>query len=56
MDFMPGRGEHETDIFATFTGKTVRRRGVTFMSHINKTSTKWWNRDYVVDIEVHVFS
>ena len=21
-----------------------------------ETSTKWWNRDYVVDIEVHVFS
>ena len=32
MDFMPGKGEHETCIFATFTGKAVRRRGVTFMS------------------------
>ena len=32
MDFMPGKGEHETGIFATFTGKAVRRRGVTFMS------------------------
>ena len=32
MDFMPGKGEHETDIFATFTGKSVRRGGVTFMS------------------------
>ena len=21
-----------------------------------ETSTRWWNRDYVVDIEVHVFS
>ena len=31
MDFMPGMGEHETGIFATFTGKAVRRRGVTFM-------------------------
>ena len=31
MDFMPGKGEHETGIFATFTGKAVRRRGVTFM-------------------------
>ena len=29
---MPGRGEHETDIFAIFTGKAVRRRGVTFMT------------------------
>ena len=26
------------------------RRDVT-----HQTSTKWWNRDYVVDIEVHVF-
>ena len=32
MDFMPDKGEHETDIFATFLGKAVRRRGVTFMS------------------------
>ena len=32
MDFMPGKGEHETCIFATFTGKAARRRGVTFMS------------------------
>ena len=35
MDFMPGKGEHEICIFATFTGKAgkaVRRRGVTFMS------------------------
>ena len=32
MDFMSGKGEHETGIFATFTGKAVRRRGVTFMS------------------------
>ena len=32
MDFMPGRGEHETGIFATCTGKAVRRRSVTFMS------------------------
>ena len=32
MDFMPGKGEHETGIFATSTGKAVRRRGVTFMS------------------------
>ena len=31
MDFMPGKGEHETGFFATFTGKAVRRRGVTFM-------------------------
>ena len=23
MDFMPGEGEHETGIFATFTGKVV---------------------------------
>ena len=30
MDFMPGKGEHETGIFATFTGKAVRRRGVTY--------------------------
>ena len=30
--FVHGKGEHETDIFATFTGKAVRRRGVTFMS------------------------
>ena len=32
IDFMPGNGEHETGIFATFTGKVVRRRGVTFMT------------------------
>ena len=32
MDFTPGKGEHETVIFATFKGKAVRRRGVTFMS------------------------
>ena len=32
MNFMPGKGEHETGIFATFTGKAVRRRGITFMS------------------------
>ena len=32
MDFMPDKGEHETGIFATFTGKAVRRCGVTFMS------------------------
>ena len=31
-DLMPAKGEHETGIFATFTGKAVRRRGVTFMS------------------------
>ena len=31
MDFMPGKGEHETGIFATFTGKAVPRRGITFM-------------------------
>ena len=29
IDFMPGNGEHETGIFATFIGKVVRRRGVT---------------------------
>ena len=32
MDVMPGKGEHETCIFAAFTGKAVRCRGVTFMS------------------------
>ena len=32
IDFMPGNGEHETGMFATFTGKVVRRRGVTFMT------------------------
>ena len=32
MDFMPGKGEHETGIFATFTGKVVGRCDVTFMS------------------------
>ena len=32
MHFMPGKGEHETGFFTTFTGKAVRRRGVTFMS------------------------
>ena len=50
-DFMSGKGEHETGIFATFTGQVVRRRGASI-----ETSTKLWNRDYVVDIEVHVFS
>ena len=32
IDFMPGNGEHETGMFATFTGKVVRRRGVTSMT------------------------
>ena len=32
IDFMPGNGEHETGIFATFTGKVVQCRGVTFMT------------------------
>ena len=32
MDFMPGKDEHETGIFATFTGKAVRSRCVAFMS------------------------
>ena len=32
IDFMPGNGEHETGMFATFTGNVVRRRGVTFMT------------------------
>ena len=32
IDFMPGNGEHETGMFATLTGKVVRRRGVTFMT------------------------
>ena len=32
IDFMPGNGEHETGMFDTFTGKVVRRRGVTFMT------------------------
>ena len=31
IDFMPGNAEHETGMFATFTGNVVRRRGVTFM-------------------------
>ena len=30
--FMSVKGEHETGSFATFTGKAVRRRGVSFMS------------------------
>ena len=38
MDFMPGKDEQETGIFATFTGKAVRRRGVTFMSTLCHTS------------------
>ena len=33
IDCMPGNGEHEMGIFATFTGKVVQRRGVTFMTH-----------------------
>ena len=32
IDFMPGNGEHKMGIFATFTGKMVRRRGVMFMT------------------------
>ena len=32
MDYMPGKGEYETGIFATFTGKAVRCCSVTFMS------------------------
>ena len=58
MDFMPGKGEHEAGI-CHFTGKAVRRCGVTLMStgcHTSiEASTKWRNMDYVVLIEVHVF-
>ena len=32
IDFMPGNGEHEMDMFATFKGKVVRRLGVTLMT------------------------
>ena len=32
IDFMSGNGEHETGMFATFMGKVVRRRSVTFMT------------------------
>ena len=32
IDFMPGNDEHGTGMFATFTGKVVRRRGDTFMT------------------------
>ena len=32
INFMPGNGEHKTGIFATFMGKVMRRRGVTFMT------------------------
>ena len=32
IDFMPGNGEHEMGMFATFKGKVVRRRGVTLMT------------------------
>ena len=32
IDFMPGNGEHETGMFATFAGKVVRRRGITLMT------------------------
>ena len=61
MDFMPGKGEHETGIFCHFYGKSGatswRYVHVDVLSHHTsiETSTKWWNRDYVVDIEVHVF-
>ena len=36
--YLPGKGEHATGNFATFTGKAVRRRGVTFMSTLCHTS------------------
>ena len=56
MDFMPGKGEHETGIFCHFYGKS----GATTWRYVHvtsiETSTKWSNRDYVVDIEVLVFS
>ena len=32
IDFMPGKDEHETGIFATFMGKAMWRCGVMFMS------------------------
>ena len=32
IDFMPGNGEHETGMFAIFTVKVVRLRGITFMT------------------------
>ena len=56
IDFMPGKGELETGIFCHFYEES--RRGVTFMTTCHtsiETSTKWWNRDYVDDIEVNVF-
>ena len=50
INFIPGNGEHETGIFATFIGKigatTWRYVYDDVISHI----TKWWNRYYVVDI------
>ena len=60
MDFMPGKGEHEICIFCHFYGKSGatswRYVHVNVMSHININKFKWWNRDYVVDTKVHVFS
>ena len=32
IDFMPSKDEHERGIFATYTEKVVRRRGVMFMT------------------------
>ena len=43
IDFMLGNGEHETGMFATFTGKVCdswRYVHDDVISHI----TKWWNR------------
>ena len=37
INFMAGNGEHEKGIFATSTGKVVRRTHDNVMSH----STKW---------------
>ena len=43
MDFMPGKGEHETGIFLPLL--LEKRFDVVAL----RTNSKWWNRDYVVD-------
>ena len=59
MYFMPGKGEQETGIFCHFYGKSGASWWFRCMStrcHTSLlTNLKWWNRDYSVYTEVHVF-
>ena len=44
IDFMPGNGEHETGIFATFTEKSGATSWHYVHDDVISHITKWWNR------------